>query len=172
MRKIIPAAIVAVVLLYSLPLLGQTAATTPATAQSPSATVTSVPGQIVQPAPGTPTQSAIAVTTVPSPAAPQNPLAQVMWAGAMSYVLRYLTKKKWFPVLTPESESRFKAQVGFVVALGTAAGIHLAVNGSFFSHDGMSLSVAGLSFDVVKDVGFQWLSQQAWYDIVVKKVTA
>lgn len=131
--------------------------------------MTSVPGQLQPPAPGAPSQPAVAVTTVPSPAAPQNPLDQVMWAGAISYVLRYLTKKKWFPVLSEDASSRLKTQFAFIAALLTAAGIHFAVNGSFFSHEGISFSFAGLSFDAVKDIGFQWLSQQAWYDTIVKQ---
>lgn len=169
MRGFVLASIVGVVLIYNAPLLrSQTAQS-----QGPaSAAVTSVPGQIAPPAPGAPTQPAIAVTTVPSPASPQNPLDQVMWAGAVSYILRYLTKKNWFPIINDGSLPRLKAQVAFVAALLTAVGIHFAVNGSFFSHEGMSFSVAGLSFDAVKDVGFQWLSQQAWYDVIVRKVTA
>ena len=152
------------VLLAVVPVLGQPPPLNPAGSAT-------VPGTIAQPAPGAPTTQAIPVTTVPSPAAPQNPIDQFIWAGVASYLLRYLTKRQWFPVLTPESTSRLKTQVGFVVALLTAAGVHMAVNGSFFSADGVGFTMTGLSAHAIKDVGFQWLSQQAWYDVIVKKVT-
>jgi hypothetical protein len=160
--------VVGVLLMYTAPALrSQTAQS-----QGPtSSAVTTVPGQIAPPAPGAPTQPAIAVTTVPSPASPQNPIDQVMWAGAVAYILDYLKKKPWFPVLSENTLPRIKAQIGFIAALLTAVGIHFAVNGSFFSHDGLQFSVAGLSFDAVKDVGFQWLSQQAWYDTIVHNKT-
>lgn len=167
MRGFICAAIVGMLLLYSAPLLrSQTAQ------PNASSAMTKVPGEITPPAPGAPSQQVVAVTTVPSPAAPTNPFDQFVWAGVASYVLRYLTKKEWFPVLTPASTSRFKAQLGFLVALMTAAGVHMAVNGSFFSEQGVGFTMTGLSAHAVKDVGFQWLSQQAWYDTIVKKVIA
>ncbi len=134
--------------------------------------VVPVPGTI-QPAPaGSPSQPAVVTTTVSSPAAPQNPLDQVMWALAMSLLLRYVTNKRWLAFLTPEASGRIKAVSGFLVAASTAAGIHLAVNGSFFSSGGVAFSLTGISFDAFKDIGFQWVSQQAWYDGLVKKVVA
>ena len=153
------------VLMYSAPSLRSQVPST-----GTASTVTQVPGQIAPPAPGAPTQPAIAVTTVPSPASPQNPLDAVMWAGAASYVIRYLTKKSWFPLLSAGSSSQLKTQFGFVVALLTAAGIRLAVNGSFFSQEGVGFTMTGLSAHAVKDVGFQWLSQQTWYDLIVKRL--
>lgn len=133
--------------------------------------VTSVPGTVQPPAAGAPSQPAVAVTTVPSPASPQNPTDQVMWALAMSYLLRYVTKKRWIGFLTPEATQSIKAFTGFIVAAGTAAGIHFAVNGSPLDGHGASITISGLSFDVFKDVGFQWVSQQGWYDFVVKETS-
>jgi hypothetical protein len=154
-----------VAFVYAGPLLrgqeaGQPAAGTP---------VTNVPGTIQPAAPGAPTQPAVAVTTVPSPASPQNPTDQVMWALAMSYALRFLTKKGWLSFLTPASTARVKAVAGFLVAAATAAGIHFIVNGSPFDGAGASITITGLSLDAIKDVGFQWVSQQGWYDLVVKR---
>lgn len=122
------------------------------------------------PAPSVPTVPAVVTTTVPSPASPQNVGDQVMWALAMSYLLRYLMQKRWLAFLTPDTSKRIKTLVGFIVATGTAAGINLAVNGSFFSPDGVSIGITGLSFDAFKAVGFQWVSQQTWYTVVVKRM--
>lgn len=155
-----------VVFVYGAPLLRGQEPTPP----SPVAgAVTSVPGTIQSAAPGSPSQTAVAVTTVPSPASPQNPADQVMWALAMSYALRFLTKKGWLSFLTPESSARVKAFCGFLVAAMTAAGIHIVVNGSPLDAHGAAISITGLSLDAVKDVGFQWVSQQAWFDTVVKR---
>ncbi len=162
MKLFAAAALVFLVFAYVTPLAMRQEA-------QPPSTVTSVPGTIQPPAPGAPTQPAVAVTTVPSPASPQNPTDQLMWAAAASYLLRYICKKRWLPFFTPESEARAKAQVAFVVALITAAGIHIVVNGSPFDGAGATLTVSGLTFDAVKDVGFQWLSQQGIYDIIVKR---
>lgn len=164
-KRLTLAALGAVLVLYTVPLFGQTQPLTPTGASA------TVPGTIALPAPGTATTQAIPVTTVPSPAAPTNPIDQLIWAGVASYLLRYFTQKKWFPVLTPESSSRLKTQIGFVVALATAAGVHMAVNGSFFSSEGVGVTLTGFSAHAVKDVGFQWLSQQAWWDVIVKKVS-
>ncbi len=133
---------------------------------------TEVPGTIPQPKPGGPSQTVVPVTNVSSPAAPANPMDQVMWALAMSYVLQFVKKSKWFSFITPLSSARVQAFWGFIVAAATAGGIHFVVNGSFFSHDGIAYSLSGLSFDGIKDIGFQWASQQGWYDLVVKKPAA
>ncbi len=61
-----------------------------------------------------------------------------------------------------------QAFFGFLVAAATAAGIHFAVQGSLLSEAGLSFSVTGLTADAIKDVGFQWVCQQAWYLKVVK----
>jgi len=152
-----------VVLIYAPRLHGQQG--------QPPTVVQQVPGVIQPPATGAPSQPAIAVTTVPSPASPQNPTDQIIWALAMSYLLRYVTTKRWLSFLTPDATARVKAICGFVVAFCTAAGIHLAVNGSPLDGHGATITISGLSFDVLKDVGFQWVSQQAWFDALVKKVS-
>ncbi len=169
MKRVLPLVFVAFVLAtcYAPLLRGQVPATP---GQAP--VTTPVPGVVVPAAPGAPSTPAVAVTTVPSPAAPQSPMDAVMWSLAMSYVLRFLMNLKRFTWLTPESSARIKAWAGFFVAAGTAAGIHLAVNGSFLSHGGVGFTVTGLSVDALKDIGFQWASQQAWYEGLVKKVVA
>lgn len=165
MRRFSSAIIVFTLFAYFAPLIRGQVATGPVTPQTP---LTEVSGTIPAVAPGQPTQTAVAITTVQSPAAPQNPVDQVMWALAMSYILKFLTNSKWFTFLTPESTTRVKTIAGFLMAAGTAAGIHLAVNGSFLTGTGLNISLTGLSLDAFKDIGFQWVSQQAWYDRVVK----
>lgn len=114
----------------------------------------------------------VAVTQAPSPAGPQNPLDMVIWALGVSMALRQIIKSGKLPFLNSATEPQIKAAAGFVAALCTAAGIHLVVHGSFFTPDGVSATVTGLSFDAVKDVVFQWVSQQAWYEGLVKPRTA
>jgi hypothetical protein len=132
--------------------------------------VTTVTGTVPTPAPGVSTQAAVVTTTVPSPASPTHVPEQVMWGLAMSYVMRYLTQKGWLSFLTPQSTARVKTICGFLVAAATAAGIHFAVSGTLVDGGGVSFSVTGISLDAVKDIGFQWVSMQAWYDGLVKKV--
>lgn len=142
-------------------------------AQPPTTTVevpvTAVPGRTAVPGPGVPSQPAVQVTTVPSPASPQHAPEQIMWALVASYLLQYLKKSKWFSFLTPESTGRLQAQCGFLVALLTAAGIHFSITGNVMDGSGAAFTITGLSFDALKDVGFQWASQQGWYDLIVHK---
>lgn len=169
MKRLLPVVfILALFVVYAGPLFGSQTASV-AQAPSTSQTVTTVPGTIQPPADGAPGQKAIAVTTVPSPAAPQNPLDQIVWAAAASYVIQFLKKWKLFGLISDESTSRAKAVFAFFVAVGTAAGIHFVINGSPFDSNGTTITITGLSFDAFKDVGFQWLSQQMWYDGLVKK---
>jgi hypothetical protein len=139
----------------------QTPVTTPG-----GAPVVQVPGSI--PAPSKESTPAVVTTTVPSPASPTHVPEQVMWALAMSYVMQFFKKQKWFPLLTPESTASLQAFIGFLVATATAAGIHIAVQGSMLDVNGLSFSVTGLTIDAIKDVGFQWVAQQGWYDALVK----
>lgn len=151
---------------YASPMLrGQTSSP-----PNPSSPVTQVSGSVPAANPANPSQAAVAITTVPSPASPQHVPEQVMWALAMSYAMAYLTKKGWLSFLTPASTARVKAAAGFLVAAGTAAGIHFAVSGSLMDGHGASLTITGLSMDAIKDIGFQWVSQQAWYDGLVKRM--
>ena len=131
--------------------------------------VVSVPGSVQTVSPGQASQPAVTVTTVPSPASPQHAPEQIMWALAASYILRYLTNKNWFTFLSSASTKRLKAVWGFSAAFLTAAGVHIAVNGSLFGDGGAGVTISGLSFNVIKDVIFQWASQQGWYDLVVKQ---
>jgi hypothetical protein len=130
------------------------------------APVTQVPGS--PPAPSTVSTPAVVTTTIPSPASPTHVPEQVMWGLAMSYVLQFLKKQKWFPLITPETSSNIQALIGFIMATATAAGIHIAVTGSVLDGNGLSFSVTGLTIDAIKDVGFQWVAQQGWYDAIVK----
>lgn len=165
MKRLLPVVILVMfAMVYAGPLLrSQTPA--PATSQA----VTTVPGTIQPPAEGAPGQKVVAVTTVPSPAAPQNPVDQIVWAAAASYLIQMIKKWQWFTGITEASASRTKAIFSFCVAVCTAAGIHLVVNGNPLDAAGATLTISGLSFDAFKDIGFQWLSQQVWYDGLVKK---
>jgi hypothetical protein len=144
----------------------------PALAQDQTPTTTSTGAPLVQ-VPGTPppvvtkSTSAIVTTSIPSPASPTHVPEQVMWALAMSYVMEWLKKQTWFP-LSAETPAKLQALAGFLLATATAAGIHIAVQGSVLDGAGLSFSVTGLTMDAIKDVGFQWVSQQGWYDALVK----
>ena len=167
-------AVLLVAVVYAAPLLraqdrgplDQGARQPPAAAQTP---VVQVPGSPA-PAPQPPvaSQPAVAVTEVKSPAAPAHYTDQALWALMMALLIQYLKKTPWFGWLTPESSARLKAQFGFLVALATAAGIHFAVSGSVLDGGGASITVSGLSLNALKDVAWQWASQQAWYQAVVK----
>lgn len=162
-RLILPFVFVAALLVYAAPLMGQQPP-----AQNPASPVTTVPGTVPEVAPGAPSQSAVAVTTVPSPASPQHVPEQIEWALACAYALQMAKKTG---LIKPDVDAKVKAMIGGVVAVATAAGIHIGVSGSFFHGDG-ALTVTGLSFNAFKDIGFQWVAQQAWYDGLVKKVVA
>ena len=143
-------------------------------AQQPAAgpvPITEVPGAARTVPEGQPSQPAVPITTIPGPASPQHVPEQVMWALAASYALRYLTHKGWLSFLTPESSKRVKAFCGLLVATCTAAGIHFAVTGSILDGGGAAITISGVSWDALKDIGWQWVSQQAWYDGLVKSKT-
>lgn len=138
-------------------------------AQPSGSPVVSVPATIPQPNPDQPTQNAVAVKEVESPAAPAHAQDQALWALMVSLLIQYLKKAPWFTLLSDASSSRLKSAVGFAAALLTAAGIHLAVSGSVFDGGGASITVTGLSLNAFKDVAWQWASQQGWYRAVVKE---
>jgi hypothetical protein len=131
--------------------------------------IAQVPGSV--PTPAKESTPAVVTTTIPSPASPTHVPEQVIWALAMSYVMQFLKKQKWFPLLTEQSTANVQAGFGFLVALATAAGIHIAVSGSVLDGSGLSFSITGLTVDAIKDVGFQWVAQQGWYDALVKSRT-
>lgn len=133
----------------------------------PQAPIVTVPGNPPSVNPALPTQPAVSVKEVESPAAPSHYTDQAIWALMVSFLLEYLKKKSWFAFLTPESTAKLKAQFGFVAALLTAAGIHFAVTGSVLD-GGAAITISGLSTDALKDVLWQWTAQQAWYRQVVK----
>jgi hypothetical protein len=112
-------------------------------------------------------QPVIPATT--SPALPTHAPDQVMWALIASYLMEYLKNANWFALLKQESSDKLKAQFGFLFAVLTAAGVHFAVTGSFLDGSGATVTVTGLSATVIKDVAFQWASQQGWYDLIVHK---
>lgn len=136
--------------------------------QEPAPTV-EVPGTIPTPAsPDRPSQEAVPVKEVPSPAAPSNMPESVGWALGAAYVLQYLKKSQQFKFLTDSSTARAKALFGFVAAFLTAAGIQFTVSGSLFDAGGASVTATGITLIGIKDVLFQWIAQQGWYDLVVK----
>jgi hypothetical protein len=131
--------------------------------------VVSVPATIPQANPDQPTQNAVAVKEVESPAAPSHATDQAIWALMVSLLMQYLKKAPWFTLLSDRTSSRAKSLVGFCAALLTAAGIHFAVSGSIFDGGGASITVTGLSMNAFKDLAWQWAAQQGWYRAVVKE---
>jgi hypothetical protein len=164
LRALGVAAVLLTAYVYLVPqMLAQAPAAAPAGTQVPTVQVSGTPAQAT-----TESTKAVVTTTVPSPASPTHVPEQVMWALAMSYALEWLKKQTWFPLLNPNTTSNMQALAGFIVAACTAAGIHVAVTGSVLDGAGLSFSITGLTMDAIKDVGFQWISQQAWYDGLVK----
>lgn len=146
----------------------------PATPQTPAAPTTTAPvieapGRAVEATPGQPSQPAVPTQEVSSPAAPTHYTDQAIWALMVSFVLQWVKKNKWFSFLSEESTARLKAQFGFATAVLTAAGIHFAVTGSVLDGGGAAITISGLSLDAIKDIGWQWASQQAWYKLIVKE---
>ncbi len=144
---------------------------TTARAQQPTTAppVVEVPGSVPTPATADrPSQPAVPTKEVPSPAAPSNAPEAVGWALGSAYVVEYLKRKKWFTFLDENSSKRAKAGFGFIAAFLTAAGIQFAVSGSFLDAGGASVTITGITFTGVKDVLFQWIAQQGWYDLVVQ----
>lgn len=119
--------------------------------------------------PEVPSQLAVSVTEAKSPAAPAHYQDQAIWALMVSFMIQWLKKQKWFGWVTEQTSARIKTQFGFIAALVTAAGIHFAVSGSVLDSGGAAITVSGLSLNVLKDIIWQWASQQAWYRLVVKE---
>lgn len=128
-----------------------------------------VPGAPTPAGAGKESTPAVPVTEVPSPAEPDHAKEQLMWALMASYLLQWLKKTAWFPWLTTEVSSRVQAAWGFALAVATAFGVHIAVQGSFHTAEGAAITITGLSLTVFKDVAWQWASQQGWYDLIVKQ---
>lgn len=139
--------------------------------QPTSGPAASVPSVQVPGTPATtgtvPTTAAVPVTEVPSPAEPDHAKEQMMWALVMVQLLNILKKTSWFPWLTETSEAHIQAAWGFIMAGATAVGIHIAVQGSILD-GGATLTISNITFDAIKDVGWQWASQQGIYDLLKK----
>lgn len=133
------------------------------------APVVNVPGTAPTVNPDLPSQPAVSVREVSSPAAPSHYGDQAIWALMVSFLIQWLKKSPWFGWITPQTSARIQTQFGFIAALLTAAGIHFAVSGSFLDGGGASVTVSGLSINAVKDVAWQWASQQGWYRLLVKE---
>jgi hypothetical protein len=136
-------------------------------AQQPPPVVT-VPGTPQQVSPDVPSQPAVSVKEVSSPAAPANYGSQVIWALAVSLLIQWLKKSPWFGWIRPDTSARIQTQFGFIAACLTTAGIHFAVSGNPLIGDGASITVTGLSINAFKDLAWQWSAQQGWYQLVVK----
>jgi hypothetical protein len=130
--------------------------------------VVTVPGTTPAVSPSVPSQPAVAVTEVKSPAAPAHYTDQAIWALMVSLLLQYLKKTNWFTPFSNASSARIKSFIGFAAAFVTAAGIHFAVSGNILD-GGASITISGVSVNALKDVLWQWASQQAWYRTVVKE---
>ena len=94
---------------------------------------------------------------------------QMLWSLVAAYVIQYLKKSSWFRLVSETSAARAKAQVGFLAALLTTAGVHFAFTGSVLDGEGGTLTVTGLSVNVFRDVIFAWVTQQGWYDMIVRR---
>jgi len=101
--------------------------------------------------------------------APEHVGSQVSTGIMVSYILYVLKKAPWFKFLTDDMSAKVQATWGAVAATLTAAGVHLATTGSFLDGAGFSITVTGLSANVIRDIAFQWMSQQGWYDFVLRQ---
>ncbi len=139
-------------------------------AQQTDPPVVTVPGTVATPqTQDRPSQAAVPVKEVPSPAAPSNMPESVGWGLGAALIVEYLKKTGWFTFLTDDSSTRAKAVVGFVAAFLTAAGIQFAVSGSVFDAGGASVTVTGITLIGIKDVVFQWIAQEGWYRGLIQR---
>ncbi len=172
------AAVVVLVLLLALPRAqgqqsgagggGQGQATVegpPGTPQGPTVVVPGTSPTVNVDRPGT---VAVQTQEVPSPAAPPHYVEGAIWALLASQLYEYLKKCAWFKLLPPDISTRAQAQIGFVMAVLTVAGIHFAVNGSLLDDGGATVTISGLSWSAFKDIAYQWGVQQGIYLKVVK----
>jgi hypothetical protein len=151
---------VACVGLYRAPMLS---------AQQQPAPVVTVPGAAPVANPELPSQPAVSVKEVSSPAAPAHYGDQAIWALMVSFLIQWLKKSPWFGFITPQSSAALQARFGFLAAFLTAAGIHFAITGSVLDGGGASISITGITLTGVKDVLWQWAAQQGWYRMLVKE---
>jgi hypothetical protein len=151
---------IALLLAFTLPAMAMAQQTAP---------VVTVPGTPAAVNADIPSQPAVAVKEVASPAAPTNYGDQAIWALMVSFVIQWLKKSSWFQWITPQSSARLQTQFGFLAAFLTTAGIHFAVSGNILEGGGASITVTGISLNAVKDVAWQWAAQQGWYRMLVKE---
>ncbi len=164
----VAAALATAYLLHLPPSLYAAQAVAQPPAQAQGTPIVDVPGSLPTARGDVASQAAVAVSEVKSPAAPAHYTDQAIWALMIAFLIQWLKKAPWFGWITPETSARVKTQFGFLAALLTAAGIHFAVSGSVLDGSGASITVSGLSLNAVKDVAWQWASQQAWYRMLVK----
>jgi len=97
--------------------------------------------------------------------------AQVVLGAAFAYILQWLKKASWFPVLTEQSSKGWKVTVSAIVAAATAASIDL----DWQQAQGV-LTISGLTWDHTWNAliafGVSWLSQHASYELLVKAPSA
>ena len=133
------------------------------------APVVTVPGTPAAVSPDVPSQPAVSVKEVSSPAAPSHPVDQAYWGLMISFLIQWLKKSPWFGWITPQTSARIQTQFGFIAAALTTVGIHFAISGSVLDGGGASITVTGLSVNAAKDVAWQWAAQQGWYRLLVKE---
>lgn len=162
--------IVVFALVFFSTIHAQQPSTTPgaatATVEVGSSAVPATPPSAVKP-----DQPAVPTTNVPSPAEPSNAPEQVKWALGVMFFYEWLKKSKWFPWIHDNLTSRAQAWIGFLFALVTAVGINITIHGSIFDASGADITFAHVSFTAIKDVAFQWISQQGWYTLLMKQGT-
>lgn len=128
-----------------------------------------VPGQPPAVNPNQPSTAAVQTQEVPSPAVPAHFIDQTIWALLGSFGYEYLKKCGWFNWIRDDMAGKIKARLGFALAVLTAAGVNIAVHGTIWDGGTATLTWAGLSWSILKDVAYQWGAQQALYLKVVKE---
>src|SRR3990167_3838847 len=97
-----------------------------------------------------------------------DPVAQQVFVGAfMAYVLQWLKKSSWFPILTEKASRYVKVAFSFLVALGTA----FAVDVNYDAVAGV-LTLPGLTWlnmwNGLLAFGLSFLTQHATYETVIR----
>lgn len=102
-------------------------------------------------------------------ASPDHVGSQLGTGVVVSYLLYILKKAGWFVWLTDDTSSKIQAAWGGIAAVFTAAGVHLATTGTFLDGAGFTITLTGLSANVLRDIVWQWTAQQGWYDLVLRQ---
>jgi hypothetical protein len=93
--------------------------------------------------------------------------AQVVLGALAAYLLQWLKKASWFPVLTDQSTKLWKVTCSAIVAAGTALGLSF----DFQATQGV-LTISGLTaanvWNAVMAFGLSFLAQHSSYELLVR----